>query len=190
LSGSELEKWVCQELQSRGASAEPAAIKELIRRTGNESWMLVQEIDKLSNYCGATAIRAEDVGSVVAERSELNIFEFTDALSAKDKPRALSLLYRELNSGRDPYSVLALVIHQFRNLMMVKDLTLRSSAPAGIAVKVGVPPFVAQKLTAAARKFEQPELAADYRRLQDLDTGVKQGKIDLKDALYSFVLRP
>lgn len=188
LGPSQLNEWVNGEFSKRGAAAEPAAVRELIGRTGQESWALIQEIEKLCNYSGNRAVSADMVRTLVAEREDSNIFRFTDALAARDKPRALALLYKEFQGGQEPYSVLSAVIYQFRNLLMAKDLTVRSAWSAGLAQKLGVPPFVAQKLTSAAKKFELPELTARYERLAFLDTRTKQGRLDLKDALYLFVL--
>lgn len=188
LTGSKLEQWIKEGFLARDRTIQPAAIKQLVRNAGADGWTLSGEMDKLANFAGQSPITAQDIDLLVPDRQELNIFELTDALGARNKARALDLLYRELNTGRDPYYVLTMIIYQFRNLLMVKDISERSGSKSAIAQKTGLHPYVAQKLASSAAKSGLNELKEAYSRLALLETGTKQGLFNLTDSLYSFVL--
>lgn len=188
LSGAKLENWVKKEFEARNCSVGPQAVKKLINLVGNDSWALANEIEKLSNYKRGGVVQEPDIGVLVSERTELNIFDFIDALAAKNQAKATELLYKEIAGGRDPYYILTMIIYQFRNLLLVKDLALRDLSSAEIAKKAGIHPFVVRKAVQSGSKFSVDELKRLYARLLDFDVATKMGKIDLIDSLYNFVL--
>ena len=188
LSGAKLENWAKKEFEAQKCSIGPQAVKKLINLVGNNSWALANEIEKLSNYKRGGIVEEPDIDILVSERTELNIFDFIDALAGKNQAKAAELLYKEITGGRDPYYILTMIIYQFRNLLLVKDLALRNLSFLDIAKKAGIHPFVVRKAIQSSNKFSVDELKKLYARLLDFDIATKMGKIDLIDSLYNFVL--
>jgi len=188
LEGEKLTKWIKSEFALRKCSVEPEALKELVTIAGNESWALVNEIDKLCNFKMSGVIKREDVTLLGFKKTDLNIFDFVDAIAGKNKPRAYEILFKEIQNGRDPYYLLTMIVYGFRGLLTVKDLSDRGMSLDSIVKKTRLHPFVAKKAYQSAEKFNLAELKSVYGHLLDIDTHSKEGMINLKDSLFSFIL--
>lgn len=115
LSGLKLVNWVRSEFVSRGCSIDGTTGRMLIELAGNESLRLANEIEKLCNYKQNGTVGSGDVKVLVQGRSEMNIFNFVDAVISRNRARAYELLYRELKSGRDTHYLLAMMAYGFRS---------------------------------------------------------------------------
>lgn len=188
LEAENLTKWVKSEFALRKCSIEPDAIKELVTNTGNESWALMNEIDKLCNFQTTGVVKRENVVLLGSKKTDLNIFDFVDAIAGKNKARAYEILFKEIQNGRDPYYLLTMIIYGFRGLLAVKDLSDRGMSLDSITKKARLHPFVAKKTYQSAGKFSLAELKSAYGHLLDLDTNSKGGAVNLVDSLFSFVL--
>lgn len=190
LEGANLTKWIKSEFVSRNCSVEQDAIRELVTVVGNESWSLVNEINKLCNFKIDCAIKKEDVTLLGFKKIDLNIFDFIDALAGKNKARVYEILFKEIKSGRDPYYLLTMMIYGFRGLLSVKDLSERKMSVDAIVKKTRLNPFVAKKAYRGAQKFSLLELKNIYGCLLELDSGFKEGTVNLVDSLFLTVLNP
>jgi DNA polymerase-3 subunit delta len=188
LEGEKLVKWIKDEFVLRKCSIEQEAIKELIATAGNESWALINEIDKLCNFKIGGVVKKEDVVILGSKKTDLNIFNFVDAIAGKNKARAYEILFKEIQNNRDPYYLLTMIVYGFRGLLTVKDLSDREMSLDSIVKKSRLHPFVAKKTYQSAVKFNLTELKNIYRHLLDLDTRSKEGTLNLVDSLFSFVL--
>lgn len=188
LEGVELVKWVENEFQIRGCSIKSDVLKKLIEIVGNNSWLLVNEVNKLTNYQNGGEVKTEHINLLVSQSAELNIFDLIDAVAQKNKPKAYSLLYQELKSSRDPYYILTMIIYQFRNLLTVKDLKKLGHFESEISHKSKLHPFVVKK--ALKSPFEIAGAVKIYGQLLALDTGFKTSKFNLEDSLYGLVFSP
>ena len=188
LKGEKLTKWITSEFALRKCSIESEAIEELIANTGNDSWALANEIEKLSNYTGQTSIMRGDVALLCFKKTDLNIFDFVDAVAIKNRAKAYEFLFKEIKNGRDPYYLLTMVVYGFRNLLLVKDLVDRRMSLDFIAKKTHLHPFVVRKTCQNAGKFNLTELKEIYGRLLNLDINPKKGIGNITDSLFDFVL--
>ncbi|MBX4190243.1 DNA polymerase III subunit delta [Candidatus Parcubacteria bacterium] len=186
LEGAELERWVKAEIKKRNLSIQTTAFRNLFSRVGKESIQWMQALDVLANYGGT--ITPVEVDRLIHAQQESNIFEFVDAVALKDRPKAFSLLYRELALGRDPYYILSMIAYQLRTMLMVGDSTARGLPAPLIAKKTGLHPFVIKKMSNAITRYKVEDLKLAFSRLSDLDLGAKSGNLDLQDALFSLVL--
>ncbi len=184
LTGSALQTWIKKEGERQQCVLSPAVIMSLTQRVGSDTWQLAQEITKLANYRGAGSISLEDVALLVSTPEDLNIFDLVDAFATRNKLRSYTLLYQELQSGRDPYYILTMLTYQARNLLIVHDLMTQKVYPAEIAQRAGLHPFVARKTIEQAKKFTNKELSQLYISLAETEHRTKQGTISLGDHLY------
>ena len=160
----------------------------LIMRVGNESWALINEISKLCNYKIKDKITTSDIALLVADKVNLNIFDLIDAISGQSRTQAFQLLYRELENARDPYYILTMIIYQFRNLVIIKDLADRGFNNKDIAKKAGIHPFVISKATKSLTKYSAGQIQEIYAKLLEIDINAKQGQSDLVNSLYRLIL--
>lgn len=197
LSGVNLANWIKREFASRGCAIEAAAIKKIIDRIGNDSQSLIINIDKLANYLsgdslltragGKKILKPGDVEILVVQKEDLNIFDLVDAIASKNKIKALDILYKELKTGRDANYILTMIIFQFRNLLVIKDLALRAWTSDLIAKRAGLHPFIVKKAMRESGKYEMSDLKSLYGRLLNVDIAYKNGKAALDDSLFNFV---
>jgi len=173
--GSQLVSWIKEQVQKAGAKISAAAIDRLIVLVGNDLWQLESEIKKLVNYCHGKEITENDIGELVIGKFNDNIFQFVDAISQKNKARSAQLLSEQLNSGANQFYLLSMLVRQFRNILLIKDLkeshAVSSSAQA--AQKLKMHPFVAQKTWSQADRFQQDELKNIYQRLLAIEKRFK-----------------
>lgn len=188
LSGAQLKKWINAEIVSRGCTIEPRAVDMLIMRVGNESWALINEISKLCSYKMDDKIMIADIALLVVDKVSLNIFDLIDAISSQSKIRSFQLLYRDLENARDPYYILTMIVYQFRNLIIIKDLADRGFAQKDIAKKAGIHPFVVSKAMKSLSGYSADQVREIYAKLLEIDINAKQGKSDLVDSLYRLIL--
>ncbi|KKT82483.1 MAG: DNA polymerase III subunit delta [Candidatus Yanofskybacteria bacterium RIFCSPHIGHO2_02_FULL_44_12b] len=188
LTGSKLHDWIENEFQTRGKHISPEGKNKLIELTGNDSWQLMNEVEKLANYTKQEEVGEKDVTNLIVPKIDMNIFDLIDAIAARDKVLALGLLYKELWTGRDPYYILSMIVYQFRNIITVKDIASRNVPLNSLISKSGVHPYVANKIKKNISKFDTQELVKIYGKLLEMDTRSKQGTVNLEDSLSKFIL--
>lgn len=186
LAGAELAQWIKEEFKLRNCSINLNGLNRLIDAVGNDSWALTNEIEKLAAYASERGIDVADIDLLVDRAQELNIFDLIDAVGSRNQKKAFELLYRELKTGRDPYYILTMIIYQFRNLLIVKDLKDRGLHETEISKKAQLHPFVVKKTLKSPFQFDK--LVKIYSRLISIDSGFKMGSLNLEDSLYGLTI--
>jgi len=145
----------------------------------NNIGIIYNEIIKLSNY--KPTIDDNDILDLIVEPNLSNIFSLTDAISAKNKPLAIKLLFKEYNAGTSDLLIFGTIISQIRNAILIKE---RQKTPS---IKIEVHPFVQQKLKYFVNSFDIKQLKIMYSKLFKYDLQIKKGKIDAILALEIFI---
>lgn len=187
LQGNDLADWIRNEVKSHGCSIEASALRNLVEIVGNESWAIVNELNKLMAYKDKMEITSADIRTLIPNKTENNVFKFLDALSSGNTKEALALLYRELHMNSDPHQILGAIIYQVRNMLIVKDLTQRGLSALEISKKAGIHPFVARKIAGQAGKFHPEKLKLMYGKILELEISSKRGGANIHDSLYKFL---
>ena len=187
LSGSTLTGWVRDEFKVRGCFVDSIAVQEIIELAGGDSWDIIQEIEKLSNY--SNNVGPKEVRALVSDRRDIGPFELVDAVGERNTAKALSLLETELMRGRDPYNILGALTSHFRALLTVRDASQQGISPFDTATQSGLHPFVVRKAISSGRLFKPSEAGEMFTRLASLDRLVKDGRRILSDELFAFLIR-
>ncbi len=199
LGGQKLESWVKKEFENYGAKIEERVLDKLIDFVGNDLWQMANEIKKLVSYRAprqrgeggkenevlfdhkkGVRIELEDVELLVRPKIETDIFETIDAIASKDKKRALKFIKAHLERGDSPLYLFSMIVFQFRNLLMVKDLIERNLPSYFLT---GLHPFVIKKSILLSNKFRFLELKKIYQKIFQIDIDIKTGKIEPEIAL-------
>jgi len=187
LREGELKEWAGKEFSSLGASIKPDAFALLLDSTGSDLWRLSAEIRKLIAYkAGKKEIEKKDVGLLVSPNIEAVIFKTIDAIASGNKKTALGLIYKHLEKGDSPLYLFSMIIFQFRNLLVVKELGDR---PLEEKINLLKPmhPFVVRKSSWLASRFSLEQLKDIYLKIFKTDLAVKTGKIKPETALELLV---
>src|SRR5581483_8122994 len=100
-------QWAIRQAASQNIRLTDDAARELVDSLGAEMLTLESELSKLILYAesqNSSAIELADVETMVSAAKQRSLYELTDAISAKDAPRAVALLHGLLNaseSGED-----------------------------------------------------------------------------------------
>ncbi len=183
LESEPLRRWVKKEVETRGGAIDSAAISKLVEYIGNDLWRMTNEIDKLTTY--NLQLTTENIELLVNSQIQANIFNLIDEAAQKNLPAATKELYKLLKTGANELYILTMIIYQYRNLLVIKDLSqrLKSNNRWTLAKKSGLHPFVVQKSIAIAAKYTLEDLKQIYAKLLDFDVRIKTGKIELRTAL-------
>ncbi len=174
----ELPRWVIERTKKYEGTIEPVAAQRLATLSGGDLRRLDSEINKLITYVDAQrAITVKDVDLLVSDASASSVFDLVDALGKRDGKRAAHELHHLLDQGENPLGLLAMIVRQYRLLILVKELQPRSLSPEAMAKELGQHPFVIKKLNEQARHYrDTTQLEMIYRRLLDIETEIKTGQ--------------
>lgn len=200
----ELKKWIKGEVENQGGTIDNSAIDKLIEYVGNDLWRLSNEIAKLMAYGTSQivdngdnkqlAISDKQVELLVRPKIVANIFDLIDAIGAQNIKKAQSELHKLLNSGENALYIHTMVVYQFRNLLIIKDLLdnyklqiinykLNSNLKLKISKQSGLHPFVVEKTMNQTKNYTMDRLKEIYQILLDYDIKMKTGQIEPRLAL-------
>lgn len=139
---------------------------------------LDQEVEKIALYADKPLIGKAEVAEVLAGIPEVSVFALLEAVGDKDARRALRLLGEELRLGSQPLRLLPLFARYVRQLLAAKRLAARRLPNRQMAAELGVAPFIAEKIVAKSRRFEERRLLEALTALAETDYAYKSGQAD------------
>mgnify|MGYP001070056115 CR=1 FL=1 len=191
---SDTKVFIKKETEKLHGKIHPLALEKLIFYYGNNLWQLENEIKKLISFKKGGVIQAEDIENLCEANINLNIFDTIEAISKKNKKRALKLVSKHFQAGENELKILAMIIYQFRILIKIKSIleenknNIKSSKLHQQFQKSGVHPFVIKKTFPIIKNFSMEELKSIYQKLFNLDLKIKTGKIEPKLGIEMFVM--
>jgi DNA polymerase-3 subunit delta len=153
-------RWVIEQGQKEGVKVDPDAARELIDSLGADMMMASRELEKLTLYVGEKKhITLGDVETMVLAAKQRSLYELTDAISAKDKPRALGVLDALLSAGEGDDAAIGhlyMLARAFRQMLVILEKNVRDSRTIWQALWQGfrVPPFAAEDIIRQARRYK------------------------------------
>lgn len=172
----EVPAWIQRRAGQIGLALTPRAVTLLTSLVGNDLWLLASEMDKLAAYANGQRLDEAEVRALVGAAREVSIFALVDAIVEGRPQQALRLLRQAIAQGADPAYVFALVVRQYRNLALARELLDQGARSADIGERLGLrAAFALEKLLDQAERYDMPRLTAAYRRLLAADVAVKRG---------------
>ena len=154
-------RWTVAAAEEGGARIDPDAARELVDSLGADMMLISSELEKLLLYTqGKGRITLGDVEPMVLGAKQRTLYELTDAISARDRVRALALLHGLLNSsdaGEDAaIGHLYMLAKTFRQMLVILEKNVRDSRAIWQALWQGfrMPPFAADDLIRQARRYK------------------------------------
>ncbi len=177
-AAGELPRWITDRAKKHGGSIEFAAAQRLAALIGGDLRRLDSELNKLITYVNAQrSITEKDVNLLVSDASTSSVFDLVDALGKRDGKRAVHELHHLLDQGENPLGLLAMIVRQYRLLILVKEMQGRNLSPDAMAKELGQHPFAIKKINEQARNYRDiAQLEAIYRRLLEIETEIKTGQ--------------
>jgi len=190
LENEALRRWVIREVEKREGKIEDSATSKLIDYVGNDLWRMANEIAKLTTY--NKQITTENIELLVQPQIHSNIFDLMDAIADRNLEQSMKELYQLFDDARAEQYILSMIVLEYRNLLITKDLDKRTGSKLNkwtLAKKAAMHPFVAQKTLALASKYELEDLKKIYGVLLNFDHKIKTGKIEPKVALELLIFK-
>jgi DNA polymerase-3 subunit delta len=165
------------------------ALNILLASTGNDLFVITNELNKLINYKNGGEITEADIVLLVKSKVDSTMFETIEALTAGNKSRALSLFHEQIAKGEDVFYILSMYTYQIRTLLKIGDFYWQgmTNAPQ-IAQASGIHPYVVQKSLSQIRNLSEEKTKQMLRDLAEIDFNAKTGKIDPLLALDTFIV--
>jgi DNA polymerase-3 subunit delta len=195
VSDDDAMRWVVSTVQESGSRVEPEAARELVDALGADMMMIASELEKLLLYTsGRGRITLGDVETMVLAAKQRSLYELTDAISSKNRARALALLQGLLNSsdaGEDAaIGHLYMLARTFRQMLIILEKNVRDSRAIWQALWQGfrMPPFAADELIRQARRYKsRRELTRALRLVARADLELRSSPPDKKIVLERLV---
>ena len=160
-------RWVAASAEARSIRFDADAARELVDALGADMMMIASEFEKLSLYVsgrgggeGTGRITLGDVETMVLAAKQRSLYELTDAISQKDRTRALLLLHGLLNAsdGGEDAAIghLYMLARTFRQMLIILEKNVRDSRAIWAVLWQGfrMPPFAAEDLIRQARRYK------------------------------------
>ena len=188
-------RWAVSTAQESGVRVEPDAARELVDALGADMMLVSSELEKLLLYAmDRGRITLGDVETMVLAAKQRSLYELTDAISARDRVRALALLQGLLNSsdaGEDSaIGHLYMLARTFRQMLVILEKNVRDSRAIWQALWQGfrMPPFAADDLIRQARRYKsRRELMRSLRLVARADLELRSSPPDKKLVLERLV---
>jgi len=188
-------RWAVATAQESQVRMEPDAARELVDALGADMMLVASEVEKLLLYAADRGrITLGDVETMVLSAKQRTLYELTDAISARDRVRALALLHGLLNSsdaGEDAaIGHLYMLARTFRQMLVILEKNVRDSRAIWQALWQGfrMPPFAADDLIRQARRYKsRRELTRALRLVARADLELRSSPPDKRLVLERLV---
>jgi len=176
-------KWVLTNAESRNIKFDPDAARELVDALGADMMLIASEFEKLLLFVeGKNRVTLGDVETMVLAAKQRSLYELTDAISAKDRPRALLLLHGLLNAsdGGEDSAIghLYMLARTFRQMLIISEKNVRDPRAIWQVLWQGfrMPPFAAEDLIKQARRYKsRRDLTRAIRLVARADLELRSG---------------
>lgn len=179
LDDQSLKDIVIAELRSCGKSITDEANQSLIESCCNYYSLIKSELEKLRS-CDDIEITAKTIENLVCKQTEFTVFELTDALSKRDADKAISLLSLMPKDTK----TFSLVLNHFRRLFFV---AVSDGTDKELADLLGVKEYAVVVSRRLSKNFSKLQLKNIYEMLNDVDFYIKNGQMQVENALYYLV---
>ena len=190
-------RWISEYCASRPAPVkiEPDGARELVDALGGDMMMISNELEKLMLYVGArNRITLGDVETMVLAARQRSLYELTDAISSKDRVRALEVLDAMLSSGDGDEAAIGqiyMLAKTFRQMLVILERNVRDQRMLWAALWQGfrVPPFAADDIIKQARRYKsRRDLTRAIRLVAKADLALRSNPVSKRMVLERLVM--
>ena len=188
-------RWIADYCTSRGVKIEPDGARELVDALGGDMMLISSELEKLILYVGEKKrITLGDVETMVLAAKQRSLYELTDAISSKDRVRALEILDAILASGEGEEAAIGhiyMLAKTFRQMLVILERNVRDQRMLWAALWQGfrVPPFAADDIIKQARRYKsRRELTRAIRLVAKADLALRSNPVSKRMVLERLVM--
>jgi len=190
-------RWISEYCASREVPVKIDAdgARELVDALGGDMMMISNELEKLMLYVGAkNRITLGDVETMVLAAKQRSLYELTDAISSKERVRALEVLDAILSSGDGEEAAIGhiyMLAKTFRQMLVILERNVRDQRMLWAALWLGfrVPPFAADDIIKQARRYKsRRDLTRAIRLVAKADLALRSNPVSKRMVLERLVI--
>src|SRR5689334_11106985 len=192
---NEAVRWIQEFCGSREVKTDPEAARELVDSLGGDMMMISNELEKLILYVGEKKrITLGDVETMVLAAKQHSLYELTDAISARERTRALEMLDAILSTGDGDEAAIGhlyMLAKTFRQMLVILERNVRDQRMLWAALWQGfrVPPFAADDIIRQARRYKSKrELTRAIRLVAKTDLALRSNPPSKRFVLEKLIL--
>lgn len=138
---------------------------------------LHNELEKIALFTAEkTLITQRDLVEIMSAIPEISVFAMIEAVSQKQVGKALQLIGEQLQAGEHPLKLISLLSRQVRMMWQAKDMAAGGASSRDIAEKLGLVPFIGEKMLKQSRNFTTTVLKETMLALATADHHLKSGR--------------
>ena len=187
----DLVDWIRRRFKALDHDIDSELARYLIFLCGDLMTGLISEIGKIGAYARHRAVTRADIDAVAIPQLDAVVFQLTDAITAGDFDKAVSVLSDLLHMGEPPIKLLSVLGRQLRQLYSAR-LAMEERKGTGYLVELwGMrSAYPAQKLLDAARRFDRSWCRWAVVQAAETDLKMKsQVGADGEELLIDLILR-
>ncbi len=192
---SDAVKWAMETAGAEDVKLDNDAARELVDSLGGDMMMVANELEKLVLFVGdKKRITLGDVETLVLAAKQRSFYELTDAISARDRARALGVLDAILSTGDGDEAAIGhlyMLARTFRQMLVILERNVRDSRALWQVLWQGfrIPPFAAEDLIRQTRRYKsRRELTSAIRRVARADLALRSNPPSKRLILENLVL--
>jgi DNA polymerase-3 subunit delta len=188
-------RWIAEFCTVRAVKIDADGARELVDALGGDMMMISNELEKLMLYVGArNRITLGDVETMVLAAKQRSLYQLTDAISSKDRVRALEVLDAMLSSGDGDEAAIGhiyMLAKTFRQMLVILERNVRDQRMLWAALWQGfrVPPFAADDIIKQARRYKsRRELTRAIRLVAKADLALRSSPVSKRLVLERLII--
>ncbi len=192
---SEAVRWVIDTRAAQGVKVDVDAARELVDALGADMMLIANELEKRMLYVGdRKRVALGDVETIVLAAKQRSLYELTDAISSRDRVRALEMLQGILASGEGEEAAIGhlyMLAKTFRQMLVIAEKNVRDSRMLWQALWQGfrVPPFAAEDVIRQAKRYKsRRELTRALRLIARADLALRSNPPSKRIVLEKLVI--
>lgn len=185
----ELRPWILNRTQEHGRRISRDAADYLVEAIGADLAGLDSAIQRLALFVPSpNTIEIGHAEEAIAHTRIRTVWELVDAVANRNPGRALGRAHQLIEQGNAPLQLLALVIRQFRQLLIGCDVRRRGGSVSEAAQKASIPAFRERQFAQQLNHYSWDELTGALERLRRADAQLKSSKLPAAVVFESTIL--
>jgi DNA polymerase-3 subunit delta len=166
-----LPTWLTLAFQKQGMKINSEAVRVMLDRAGDNPYVLIKEIEKLSLYPGPLApITTKVILELVSLAPTAIIYELGEPVGEKNLQKAIPILM-DLLESTEPFALIYSLGTHLKRLFSIKlkllEFEEQGKPQSDVARALGLHPFYYEKLRDQARRWSLEELQVALERIEN-----------------------